>query len=80
MIVSPFVYRAPAETAIRLNHEIAATHWLPLAWLDESAHRDILHWRLGRLALPMPCYDCGAGRRLWGLTLAILDELVALGR
>ena len=23
----------------------------------------------------MPCYDCGDGQRLWGLTLLMLDEL-----
>ena len=80
MIVSPFVYRAPADTGIRANHEIAGTHWLPLARLDENGHRDILHWRIGGLTVRMLCHDCGEGRRLWGLTLAILDELVALGR
>lgn len=80
MVVSPFVYRSPARLRLCLNHEIAATCWVPLAWLDEPAHRATLHWHIGRLTLPMPCYDCGDGRRLWGLTLRMLDELITLSQ
>ena len=78
MVVSPFVYRyRDADTPV-LNHEIAATRWLALAWLDEPANRAAMRWQVGRVALPMPCYDCGDGQRLWGLTLAMLDELRGL--
>lgn len=80
MVVSPFVYRLDYQAELALNHEIAATRWLPLAWLDERAHRQTMHWRLGRLNVPMPCYHCGEGQRLWGLTLAMLDELRGLAR
>ena len=78
MVVSPFVYRLDRMQSPTLNHEIAASRWLPLAWLDEPAHRGVLHWRVGRVTLPMPCYDCGDGQRLWGLTLRMLDELLEL--
>jgi len=78
MVVSPFVYRQARTDAPKLNHEITATRWLPLAWLDEPDQRRTMHWQIGRVPVPMPCYDCGDGQRLWGLTLAMLDELRAL--
>ncbi|GAB3672021.1 CoA pyrophosphatase [Salinisphaera aquimarina] len=80
MVVSPFVYRLDDRRTPTLNHEITAYRWLALAWLDEPEHRATLRWQLGRLSLPMPCYDCGNDRRLWGLTLRMLDELLALAR
>ncbi|WP_423822611.1 CoA pyrophosphatase [Salinisphaera sp. SPP-AMP-43] len=79
MIVSPFVYRCPTEATITTNHEIAAWQWLALAWLDEPERRQRMLWRIGRLAKSMPCYDCGQGRKLWGLTLLMLDELRRVG-
>ncbi len=78
MVVSPFVYRLVCDQPVQHNHEIAATRWLALGWLDEPSHRSVLHWQIGRVRLPMPCYDCGPQQRLWGLTLIMLDELVRL--
>lgn len=78
MVVSPFVYRDTGHSELILNHEISATRWVALAWLDEPANRRMMRWPIGRVTLPMPCYDCGDGQRLWGLTLAMLDELRAL--
>jgi 8-oxo-dGTP pyrophosphatase MutT (NUDIX family) len=80
MVVSPFVYRLEQRITPVLNHEIAATRWLSLAWLNEPVNRQTMRWRVGRASLPMPCYDCGDGQRLWGLTLAMLDELCGLVR
>ena len=80
MVVSPFVYRLEQRITPVLNHEIAATRWLSLTWLNEPVNRQTMRWRVGRASLPMPCYDCGDGQRLWGLTLAILDELCGLVR
>jgi len=80
MVVSPFVYRLNRVPSLQLNHEIAAIHWLPLAWLDEPVHRSRLHWSVGPLRLPMPCYNVDPDQRLWGLTLLMLDELLALSR
>lgn len=75
MVISPFVYRWPAEARIASNAEIAGWQWLSLAWLDEPANRGRLTWHVRGVAKSMPCYDCGDGRRLWGLTLLMLDEL-----
>ncbi|MES1938813.1 NUDIX hydrolase [Salinisphaera sp. T5B8] len=80
MVVSPFVYRLAHPDEPVLNHEIAATRWLALAWLDEPSNRQTMHWPIGHVRIPMPCYHCGDGQRLWGLTLAMLDELRTLTR
>lgn len=80
MVVSPFVYRVTDTPPLQLNHEIAAVHWLALAWLDEPDHRSHLQWPLGPFRLRMPCYNIGPEQRLWGLTLVMLDELLALSR
>lgn len=79
MVISPFVYRWPRDARITPNAEIAGWQWIPLAWLDEPANRGRLTWRIRGMAKSMPCYDCGDGRRLWGLTLLMLDELRRVG-
>lgn len=80
MVISPFVYRWPDDARITLNNEIAGWQWISLGWLDEPANRDRMTWHVRGLAKSMPCYDCGNGRRLWGLTLLMLDELRRVGR
>ncbi|KEZ76768.1 NUDIX hydrolase [Salinisphaera hydrothermalis C41B8] len=79
MVISPFVYRWPSDAQIAPNAEIAGWQWIPLAWLDEPINRGQLTWHIRGLAKTMPCYDCGNGRRLWGLTLLMLDELRRIG-
>lgn len=78
MIISPFVYRWPAQARLHTNHEIAGCEWVTLAWLAEHSHRQRLDWRLGPATLAMPSYPLGHKRHLWGLTLRILDELIDL--
>lgn len=79
MVVSPFVYRWPRGAEITPNAEIVGWHWIPLAWLDEPANRGRFTWHVRGIPKSMPYYDCGDGRRLWGLTLLMLDELRRLG-
>ncbi|MGN8197187.1 NUDIX hydrolase [Salinisphaera sp. RV14] len=79
MVISPFVYRWPRDATITPNAEIADWTWVPLAWLDEPANRGQFTWRVRGVPKSMPCYDCGDGRRIWGLTLRMLDELRRAG-
>ncbi|MES1923916.1 CoA pyrophosphatase [Salinisphaera sp. T31B1] len=78
LVLSPFVYRYDNETCLYLNHEIADTCWVALADLDEPGRRGTLSWRIGPVALPMPCHPCDHRRVIWGLTLQILDELLRI--
>lgn len=79
MVISPFVYRWPRGAEIKPNAEIGGWQWIPLAWLDEPANRGRLIWRIRGIPKSMPCYECGDDRRLWGLTLLMLDELRRIG-
>ncbi|MES1944633.1 NUDIX hydrolase [Salinisphaera sp. PC39] len=80
MVVTPYVFAArDAEPEWDLNHEVRETLWLPLAFLADRRNRGRMLWRIGPVPLPMPRYDY-RGRRVWGLTLLMLDELVRLYR
>jgi|TARA_R100000900_G_scaffold127863_3_gene103433 8-oxo-dGTP pyrophosphatase MutT (NUDIX family) len=79
MAVSPFVFvLAPDEhPPLHLNHEVAEVVWVPLEFLLDDANRQSMRWQHRRLTLKMPCYFWGE-RRIWGLSLSMLDELMAL--
>ena len=78
LILSPFVYRwpQPAQTLIP-NHEVAGWQWITLGWLDEPIHRATTRYRRRGLTLNLPCYHCADQTMLWGLSLLIVDELLA---
>jgi 8-oxo-dGTP pyrophosphatase MutT (NUDIX family) len=77
MTIAPFVFELVRETSLTLSsHEVASSFWFPLEaardgrWDDRLVvtHDDIEH------ALPCWRYE---GRVIWGLTHAMLSELVA---
>jgi hypothetical protein len=49
--------------------------WVPLGFLAERANREKMRWTPNGIALELPCYLFG-GRRIWGLSLMMLDELL----
>lgn len=74
MAVTPYVFRLPPNAPEpRPSPEIAETLWLPLSFLADPANRGRMRWGV----VPLPCYDY-RGRRVWGLTLLMLDELMRL--
>lgn len=78
MVVTPYVFRLPEQAPQpQTSSEIAETLWLPLAFLADPANRQRMRWKLGPLSLRMPCCDY-RNRRIWGLTLMMLDELVRI--
>jgi 8-oxo-dGTP pyrophosphatase MutT (NUDIX family) len=79
MIVSPHVFHLAGddEPQWRLNHEVAEVVWVPLAFFADDRNRQNMHWRTGRLNWQMPCYFYEE-RRIWGLTLLMLRELLGI--
>lgn len=79
MAVSPFVFvLGPDEQPpMHLNHEVAEVVWVPLEFLLDDANRQQMRWQHRRLTLTLPCYYWGR-RRIWGLSLSMLDELMDL--
>ena len=77
MAVSPFVFRLQREVVFTPNYEVAEVVWVPLEFLLDTANREQMTWQYKGVEIPMPCYLYG-GRRIWGLSLMMLDELMDL--
>lgn len=76
MIITPSVFRLDRQPAWRLNHEVDEVVWVPLSLFD-AANRQNMNWRFLGIERRMPCYFF-EGRRIWGLTLMMLDELLEI--
>ena len=77
MAVSPFVFRLEREVQFTPNYEVAEVVWVPLEFLLDTENREQMVWRYKGVEIPMPCY-LYEERRIWGLSLMMLDELMDL--
>src|SRR5210317_608203 len=77
MAVSPFVFRLQREVTFTPNYEVAEVVWVPLEFLFNTENREEMVWEYKGVKIPMPCYFYG-NRRIWGLSLMMLDELMDL--
>jgi 8-oxo-dGTP pyrophosphatase MutT (NUDIX family) len=77
MVVSPYLFRMEREVEFEPNHEVAEVIWVPLGFLLNRSNREIMHWQRGKVPVSLPCYYY-RGRRIWGLSLMMLDELLTL--
>ncbi|MFT5576172.1 MAG: 8-oxo-dGTP pyrophosphatase MutT (NUDIX family) [Bermanella sp.] len=77
MVITPYVYIVQVIPEPKPNHEVAEVIWVPLLYLADKANREQMVWERGRLKLHLPCY-LYKDRRIWGLSLVMLDELIGL--
>ena len=77
MVVTPFVFRLDREVDFEPNHEVAEVVWIPLGFLLDPENREKMVWERRNVEIPLPCYMY-EGRRIWGLSLMMLDELLGL--
>lgn len=77
MVVTPFVFFLNDRVRTSLSEEAAERHWVALSYLADPANRGTMLWRFSGLTFTLPCYEA-EGRRIWGLTLILLDELMDL--
>ncbi|MEH6569408.1 MAG: CoA pyrophosphatase [Halioglobus sp.] len=77
MAVSPFVFRLNRDASLTPNYEVAEVVWVPLEFLLNTDNREKMVWKFKGAEFPMPCY-LFEGRRIWGLSLMMLDELMDL--
>ncbi|MDX1631237.1 MAG: CoA pyrophosphatase [Thermoanaerobaculia bacterium] len=78
MVIHPFVFAVPpSDVELSLNYEVEEALWIPARLLGDRARRGAFLWRNGRTParIYMPCLD-HRGRRIWGLTLRMVDDLV----
>ena len=79
MTVTVYVFETKAFPETRINHEVAEVVWIPLAFLAAPENRETMEWKKGGASESLPCYFYG-GRRIWGLSLVMLDELLQQGK
>jgi 8-oxo-dGTP pyrophosphatase MutT (NUDIX family) len=77
MAVTPFVFRLNREVRFDPNYEVAEVVWVPLEFLLEPENREEMEWTFRGMKINLPCYFY-EGRRIWGLSLNMLDELLGL--
>lgn len=77
MALSPVLFQVPEDSVASPDqHEIVEVHWIPLRELADPAHR-FHRWRwMGPLPTRWPERRL-RGRVVWGLTLRIIDQVVA---
>jgi 8-oxo-dGTP pyrophosphatase MutT (NUDIX family) len=79
MVIEPFVFEltnGSAALPLFPNHEVEEILWVPISFLADQANRSTLRWYHGGRSLPLPCCRY-RGRVIWGLTLGMVDELLA---
>jgi len=77
MIVTPWVFYLDKLPKLTTNREAVSTIQIPIAFLADHRHRKSIPWHLGPAKIKAPCYFY-EGRKIWGLTLMMLDELIGL--
>ncbi len=79
LIVSPYVFRIDEDPKLTPNHEVAETVWVPLDFIMDDSNRELMKFERGKFKGTLPFYMY-QDRRIWGLSLVMLDELVRLMR
>jgi 8-oxo-dGTP pyrophosphatase MutT (NUDIX family) len=77
MVIVPFVFQLTAAAELQPNQEVQEVVWVPLGFLADRNNLSTLDWRRGDREVTLPCVDY-QGHTIWGLTLLMVDELLAL--
>jgi 8-oxo-dGTP pyrophosphatase MutT (NUDIX family) len=77
VVIEPHVFSIDGDPDMTLNHEVQDVVWVPLRYLSDPSNRSHMWWRRGFLPVRFPCCRY-RGYLIWGVTLRILDELVAV--
>jgi 8-oxo-dGTP pyrophosphatase MutT (NUDIX family) len=79
LVIAPFVFALRCDAPLSPNEEIAEALWTPLAPLARGEGAGTFEYDHHGTMFELPCLDVG-GRRVWGLTYHMLQELFrALG-
>lgn len=74
--IAPFVYRVRSWPIFSTSEEVAAVHRFPLARFLANEGRGEFRYRGYGIERDLPCVRL-EGRMIWGLTLRMLDDLLA---
>lgn len=77
MTISSFVFAMSGTNVIpRLNDEVDEILFHPISELLDASSRSTFQYQWNGHDITLPCVDLPIGR-LWGLTLRIVDDLLA---
>ena len=79
MVVTPYIFTIDEVPDLNPNHEVAEVIWVPLGFLADQDNRQTMQWQRQHMTVDMPCYYFEE-KRIWGLSLGMLDELVDVVR
>lgn len=79
MVIRPFVFEVPRDTAFRTNYEVAELVWAPLPPMFTGEADTTHEYQLGGGRLALPAYDV-RGHVVWGLTHQMLGSFFRLLR
>lgn len=75
MSITPFLFEAPQPAELVLERtEVASSLWVSLGLLRDPSRRETYPKRIGPVTVPFPSVRVGE-RRVWGLTLQMIDRL-----
>ena len=77
LLVTPYVFHLKRSVNFHPNEEVAEVVWVPLEFLINKENRTEMVWEKAGIKLRLPCYFY-EGRRIWGLSLLMLDELMEI--
>lgn len=77
MVITPYLFAIDEVPPLAHNHEVAEVVWVPLNFLFDRNNRQTMTWEVKKIPVKLPCYFYQQ-RRIWGLSLRMLDELVRL--
>jgi 8-oxo-dGTP pyrophosphatase MutT (NUDIX family) len=79
IVVRPYVYRTQQVFAIRPNHEVESTFWIPLTALVDPAYASEFTFMRDGATLSFPAYRWNE-HTVWGMTERITTQLLAVIR
>ena len=80
MVIAPFVFELTREVALTYKlDEVSEALWAPLHPLMHGSLRSTIAYDLAGQSMTFPAHDV-EGRKVWGLTYRMLEDLFALLR
>ena len=76
MVISPFVFAVEQIGDLKPDPaEVSDILWVPLACFADPQQRQMMTLQRRGMPVRLPCHDY-QGKRIWGLSLMMLDELL----
>jgi 8-oxo-dGTP pyrophosphatase MutT (NUDIX family) len=77
LVITPYLFKADQLPKLSLNEEVEEVVWVPLSLFMDDSQRQVMVWERRQRRLEMPCYYFQE-RKIWGLSLKMLDELTEI--